>query len=329
MQNTFMSSIHQASLDLSIVIPAYNEAESLPELIEWISRVLSAHDWKYEIIVVDDGSEDQTAHILHTLKEQYPALRAIRFLRNYGKSAALQTGFEAARGAVVITMDADLQDDPEEIPALYRMIREEGYDLVSGWKYKRYDPLSKTLPSKLFNAVTRKLSGIPLHDFNCGLKAYRCEVVKSIEVYGEMHRYIPVIAKWAGFKRIGEKKVKHHPRRYGKTKFGIERFLFGFLDLLSIQFVSRFRKRPMHFFGGLGVLSFTIGALITLWLIGYKLWALAHGLHYREVTAQPLFYLALTSIVIGAQLFLTGFLGEMVVNTAPKRHDYVIAEVIE
>ncbi|NIK72621.1 glycosyltransferase involved in cell wall biosynthesis [Thermonema lapsum] len=324
-----MSSIPQASLDLSIVIPAYNEAESLPELIEWISRVLSAYNWKYEIIVIDDGSEDQTAQVLHTLKKQYPALRAIRFLRNYGKSAALQSGFEAARGAVVITMDADLQDDPEEIPALYRMIRQEGYDLVSGWKYKRYDPLSKTLPSKLFNAVTRKLSGIPLHDFNCGLKAYRFEVVKSIEVYGEMHRYLPVIAKWAGFKRIGEKKVKHHPRRYGKTKFGIERFLFGFLDLLSIQFVSRFRKRPMHFFGGLGVLSFTIGAFITLWLIVYKLWALAHGLPYREVSEQPLFYLALTSIIIGFQLFLTGFLGEMVVSTVPKRHDYIIAETID
>jgi len=324
-----MSSIPQASLDLSIVIPAYNEAESLPELIEWISRVLSAYNWKYEIIVIDDGSEDQTAQVLHTLKKQYPVLRAIRFLRNYGKSAALQSGFEAARGAVVITMDADLQDDPEEIPALYRMIRQEGYDLVSGWKYKRYDPLSKTLPSKLFNAVTRKLSGIPLHDFNCGLKAYRFEVVKSIEVYGEMHRYLPVIAKWAGFKRIGEKKVKHHPRRYGKTKFGIERFLFGFLDLLSIQFVSRFRKRPMHFFGGLGVLSFTIGAFITLWLIAYKLWALAHGLPYREVSEQPLFYLALTSIIIGFQLFLTGFLGEMVVSTVPKRHDYIIAETID
>lgn len=324
-----MSSIPQASLDLSIVIPAYNEAESLPELIEWISRVLSAYNWKYEMIVIDDGSEDQTAQVLHSLKKQYPALRAIRFLRNYGKSAALQSGFEAARGAVVITMDADLQDDPEEIPALYRMIRQEGYDLVSGWKYKRYDPLSKTLPSKLFNAVTRKLSGIPLHDFNCGLKAYRFEVVKSIEVYGEMHRYLPVIAKWAGFKRIGEKKVKHHPRRYGKTKFGIERFLFGFLDLLSIQFVSRFRKRPMHFFGGLGVLSFTIGAFITLWLIAYKLWALAHGLPYREVSEQPLFYLALTSIIIGFQLFLTGFLGEMVVSTVPKRHDYIIAETID
>jgi glycosyltransferase involved in cell wall biosynthesis len=329
MQNKFMSSIPQASLDLSIVIPAYNEAESLPELIEWISRVLSAYNWKYEMIVIDDGSEDQTAQVLHSLKKQYPALRAIRFLRNYGKSAALQSGFEAARGAVVITMDADLQDDPEEIPALYRMIRQEGYDLVSGWKYKRYDPLSKTLPSKLFNAVTRKLSGIPLHDFNCGLKAYRFEVVKSIEVYGEMHRYLPVIAKWAGFKRIGEKKVKHHPRRYGKTKFGIERFLFGFLDLLSIQFVSRFRKRPMHFFGGLGVLSFTIGAFITLWLIAYKLWALAHGLPYREVSEQPLFYLALTSIIIGFQLFLTGFLGEMVVSTVPKRHDYIIAETID
>lgn len=319
-----------ASIDLSVVIPAYNEAESLPELIAGIVRVCRSGSWRYEIIVVDDGSQDNSWQILQQLKSQYTELRAFRFLRNYGKSAALQVGFEAARGAVVITMDADLQDDPDEIPALYHMIHQDKYDLVSGWKYKRHDPPGKRIPSKLFNAVVRWISGIPLHDFNCGLKAYHFRVVKSIELYGEMHRYIPVIAERSGFRRITEKKVRHHARRYGKSKFGAERFLFGFLDLLSIQFVLRFRKRPMHFFGGLGVLSFLFGACITIWLIAEKLHALAKQMHYREVSDQPLFYLALVSIVVGVQLFVTGFLGEMLVSLLPRRQrDYLIADTID
>ncbi|GAB2964680.1 glycosyltransferase family 2 protein [Hymenobacter coalescens] len=299
-------------VELSIVIPLLNEAESLPELTQWIRRVLQARGLSYEVILVDDGSTDNSWEVIEELVAGDAALRGIRFNRNYGKSAALDTGFRATRGRVVCTMDADLQDSPEELPELYRLITEERYDLVSGWKKKRFDPLTKTIPTKLFNGVTRWISGIQLHDFNCGLKAYDSRVVKSIEVYGEMHRYIPVIAKWAGFRRIGEKVVQHQERKYGVTKFGLERFVYGFLDLLSITFVSRFRRRPMHFFGTMGVLSFFIGAIITLWLTGEKVWLASHNLRARDVTEQPLFFLALVAVVVGVQLFLVGFLAEMV-----------------
>jgi glycosyltransferase involved in cell wall biosynthesis len=299
-------------VELSIVIPLLNEAESLPELTQWIQRVLHAQGLTYEVILVDDGSTDDSWEVIETLAATDPALRGIRFNRNYGKSAALDTGFRATRGRVVCTMDADLQDSPEELPELYRLITEEQYDLISGWKKKRFDPLSKTIPTKLFNGVTRWISGIQLHDFNCGLKAYDSRVVKSIEVYGEMHRYIPVIAKWAGFRRIGEKVVQHQERKYGVTKFGLERFVFGFLDLLSITFVSRFRRRPMHFFGTMGVLAFFVGAVIALWLTGEKWWLSAHNLRARSVADQPLFFFALLSVVVGVQLFLVGFLAEMV-----------------
>ncbi|MCC3160504.1 glycosyltransferase family 2 protein [Hymenobacter sp. 15J16-1T3B] len=299
-------------VELSIVIPLLNEAESLPELTQWIRRVLQARGLTYEVILVDDGSTDNSWEVIEELAATDTALRGIRFNRNYGKSAALDTGFRATRGRVVCTMDADLQDSPEELPELYRLITEEQYDLISGWKKKRFDPLSKTIPTKLFNGVTRWISGIQLHDFNCGLKAYNHRVVKSIEVYGEMHRYIPVIAKWAGFRRIGEKVVQHQERKYGVTKFGLERFVYGFLDLLSITFVSRFRRRPMHFFGTMGVLAFFIGTIIALWLTGEKFWLSMHNLRARSVTDQPLFFFALVAVIIGVQLFLVGFLAEMV-----------------
>lgn len=299
-------------VELSIVIPLLNEAESLPELTQWIQRVLQARGLSYEVILIDDGSTDNSWEVIEELAQGDPALRGIRFNRNYGKSAALDTGFRATRGRVVCTMDADLQDSPEELPELYRLITEEGYELISGWKKKRFDPLSKTIPTKLFNGVTRWISGIQLHDFNCGLKAYDSRVVKSIEVYGEMHRYIPVIAKWAGFRRIGEKVVQHQERKYGVTKFGLERFIYGFLDLLSITFVSRFRRRPMHFFGTMGVLSFFVGAVIALWLTGEKWWLSMHNLRARSVADQPLFFFALLAVVVGVQLFLVGFLAEMV-----------------
>ncbi|RAK62972.1 glycosyltransferase [Hymenobacter edaphi] len=299
-------------VELSIVIPLLNEAESLPELTQWIRRVLQAHGLTYEVILIDDGSTDNSWEVIEELAAADAALRGIRFNRNYGKSAALDTGFRATRGRVVCTMDADLQDSPEELPELYRLITEEQYDLISGWKKKRFDPLSKTIPTKLFNGVTRWISGIQLHDFNCGLKAYNHRVVKSIEVYGEMHRYIPVIAKWAGFRRIGEKVVQHQERKYGVTKFGLERFVYGFLDLLSITFVSRFRRRPMHFFGTMGVLAFFVGAVIALWLTGEKFWLSMHNLRARSVTDQPLFFFALVAVVVGVQLFLVGFLAEMV-----------------
>jgi glycosyltransferase involved in cell wall biosynthesis len=266
--------------------------------------------------------------VIESLSAQDTALRGIRFNRNYGKSAALNVGFEAARGRVVCTMDADLQDSPEELPELYRMITEDKYDLVSGWKQKRFDPLSKTIPTKLFNGATRWLSGIKLHDFNCGLKAYDQRVVKSIEVYGEMHRYIPVIAKWNGFRKIGEKVVQHQERKYGVTKFGLERFIYGFLDLASITFVSRFRRRPMHFFGTLGTLSFFVGMLLTLWIIGEKVWLSWHNLRARSVTEQPLFFLALEAVIIGVMLFLAGFLAEMVQLNGPRRNDYLVRERI-
>ena len=317
-------------MDISVVVPLYNEAESLPELTDWIRSVMETKSFNYEIILVDDGSDDGSWKVIEALKTQHPQILGIKFRRNYGKSAALNVGFEAAQGDVVITMDADLQDSPDEIPELYRRIREENLDLISGYKQKRYDPLTKTIPTKFFNAVTRSMSGIHnLHDFNCGLKAYRKEVVKSIEVYGEMHRYIPVIAKWAGFKKIGEQVVEHRARKYGTTKFGFSRFINGFLDLLSIFFVGKFAKRPMHFFGSLGVLSFLAGTIIALWIIGQKLYHIAyHILYVREITAQPLFYIALVAIVVGFQLFLTGFIAELVSRNAPERNSYQIAKTV-
>ena len=315
-------------VEVSIVIPLLNEAESLPELTQWIARVLNAHGLSYEVLLIDDGSTDDSWDVIQALSGEDAALRGIRFNRNYGKSAALNVGFEAARGRVVCTMDADLQDSPEELPELYRMIVEEKYDLVSGWKQKRYDPISKTIPTKLFNGATRWLSGIQLHDFNCGLKSYDQRVVKSIEVYGEMHRYIPVIAKWNGFRKIGEKVVQHQERKYGVTKFGLERFVYGFLDLARITFVSRFRRRPMHFFGTLGTLSFFVGMLLTLWLTGEKVWLSWHNLRARSVTEQPLFFLALEAVIIGVMLFLAGFLAEMVQLNGPRRNDYLVRERI-
>ena len=283
----------------------------------------------YEVILVDDGSTDGSWEMIGKLKENNPFLKGIKFRRNYGKSAALNTGFEAAQGKVVITMDADLQDSPDEIPGLYRRIIEDKYDLVSGWKAKRYDPLTKTIPTKLFNAATRKMSGIPnLHDFNCGLKAYRSAVVKNIEVYGEMHRYIPVLAKWAGFVRIGEQVVEHRARKYGKTKFGMARFVNGFLDLLSIFFVGKFGKRPMHFFGAMGTLSFFIGLATAIWLISEKLYDLAHHIRPRQPTDNPLFYVAIVAIILGAQLFLTGFVAELVARNGSERNKYQVEEVI-
>ncbi|GAA4791137.1 glycosyltransferase family 2 protein [Olivibacter ginsenosidimutans] len=315
-------------MDISIIVPLYNEVESLPELLAWIRRVAQEHRLSYEVVMVDDGSTDGSWELLETLKASYPEIYAIKFRRNYGKSAALNVGFAASSGDVVITMDADLQDSPDEIPELYRRIKEEKLDLISGYKQKRHDPLSKTLPTKLFNAVTRKMSHIPLHDFNCGLKAYRKEVVKTIEVYGEMHRYIPVLAKWAGFTKIGEQVVKHYPRKYGHTKFGFSRFVNGFLDLLSIFFVGKFSKRPMHFFGTMGVLSFFTGFVLTIWLIADKLVSIAKGTHYRNVTDQPLFYIALVAIIVGTQLFLTGFIAELVSRSAHDKNNYQIEKVI-
>lgn len=313
---------------VSIVVPLFNEEESLPELCEWIDRVLRAEQLDYEVLLVDDGSKDGSWAVVRKLSAGNPAIRGIRFNRNYGKSAALDTGFKACRGDVVITMDADLQDSPDELPELVRMIREDGFDLVSGWKKKRYDPISKTIPSKFFNYVTSKISGIKLHDFNCGLKAYRGEVIKNIEVYGEMHRYIPLIAKWNGFSHIGEKVVEHRARKYGVTKFGLERFVFGFLDLLSINFVSRYKKRPMHFFGTIGTLFFLFGAAVTMWLIGVKVYANWFlGEQVRAVVDQPLFFLALVAVIIGVQLFLAGFIGELINVASRRRNDeYLIIE---
>jgi glycosyltransferase involved in cell wall biosynthesis len=316
-------------MDISVVVPLYDEVESLPELTSWISRVMDENRFTYEIILVDDGSKDGSWEMIRKLQTGNPFIKGIKFRRNYGKSAALNTGFIAAKGNVVITMDADLQDSPDEIPELYRRITEEKYDLVSGWKAKRHDPLSKTIPTKLFNAATRKMSGINnLHDFNCGLKAYRGVVVKNIEIYGEMHRYIPVLAKWAGFTKIGEQVVEHRPRKYGKTKFGLSRFINGFLDLLSIFFVGKFGKRPMHFFGLLGTLSFFTGLVMTIWIIGEKLYNIAHNLKYRDVTTSPLFYIALVAIILGSQLFLTGFVAELVSRSASERNHYQIEETI-
>ena len=313
-------------LDISVIVPLYNEEESLPELSAWIERVMNENKFTYEIIFVNDGSRDNSWKVVKSLSEKNTNIKGISFSRNYGKSAALHVGFKDAHGKVVITMDADLQDSPDEIPALYKMIMEDDYDLVSGWKQKRFDPITKTIPTKLYNAATRSMSGVYLHDFNCGLKAYKNEVIKTITLYGEMHRYIPVMAKWNGVDKIGEKVVQHQARKYGTTKFGIERFLYGFLDLLSITFVHKFGKRPMHLFGGFGILSFFIGTIITLYLIGDKVYAITNHLKFRNVTDNPLFFLALVAIIIGVQLFVAGFIGELMTRNSDKVTDYQIRE---
>lgn len=315
--------------DISVVVPLFNEAESLPELTAWIDRVIQSHNYTYEIVFVDDGSRDNSWEVINTLRNQYAAVRAIRFQRNYGKAAGLNEGFAMVNGKVVITMDADLQDSPEEIPELYRMITEDGLDLVSGWKKKRYDPVSKTLPTKLYNWATRKMSGIHLHDFNCGLKAYRKEVVKSVEVYGDMHRYIPVLAKREGFARIGEKVVSHQARKYGNSKFGMERFINGFLDLLTVSFVSRFGKKPMHLFGTFGSLMFLIGFMLFLWIGGNKLYAMVLDIPAKNIAHLSSFYIALTAMIIGTQFFLAGFIAELVARSAPNRNQYKIAERLD
>ncbi|MCF0060773.1 glycosyltransferase family 2 protein [Dyadobacter chenwenxiniae] len=318
-----------SAIQISVVVPLYNEEESLPELSEWIARVMNENGFSYEVIFVDDGSKDNSWEVISNISQENPNIRGLRFVRNYGKTAALQTAFQAALGDVIITMDADLQDSPDEIPELYKMIKEDRYDLVSGWKKKRYDPITKTVPTKIFNAATRSISGVMLHDFNCGLKAYRKEVVKNITIYGEMHRYIPVIAKWNGFAKIGEKVVQHRPRKYGTTKFGLERFIFGFLDLLSIAFVNKFGRRPMHLFGSLGTLMFFLGSIIAFWLLGKKIYNIYNLQPYRNVTENPLFFLALVAIMVGSQLFLAGFLGELFVKqSVSKTGDYNISEKI-
>ncbi|MEI6817477.1 MAG: glycosyltransferase family 2 protein [Bacteroidota bacterium] len=312
-------------MNISVVVPLYNEDESLGELTEWIKRVMDANGYSYEILLIDDGSKDNSWNVIEKLSMQNKNIKGIKFRRNYGKSAALNVGFAATQGDVIITMDADLQDSPDEIPGLYDLIVKEGFDLVSGWKKKRYDPISKTIPTKFFNWATRKMSDIKnLHDFNCGLKAYKKEVVKSIEIYGEMHRYIPVIAKWAGFSKIGEKVVEHRARKYGTTKFGLERFINGFLDLMSITFVSKFGKRPMHLFGFLGTIMFAVGFLATIYLGTTKLWDVYHGIYARLITNRPSFYIALTTMIMGTMLFLAGFLGELISRSAPDRNHYLI-----
>ena len=313
---------------ISVVIPVFNEEESLSELTNWISRVMSDQGFSYEVILVNDGSSDGSWEVIQNLAKKSSALKGINFTRNYGKSAALDAGFNKASGEVVITMDADLQDSPEEIPDLYRMITEDGFDVVSGWKKERHDPISKTIPSRFFNGVTRWISGIDLHDFNCGLKAYRLKVVKNIQIYGEMHRYIPLLAKWNGFGKIGEKVVQHQSRKYGYSKFGMERFLNGFLDLISVSFVHRYKKKPMHFFGLLGSLSFVTGFLITCWLIFEKIYGLSKGLKVREIVDQPLFFLALVALIIGIQLFVTGFIAELMTSNQSKEAEYKIGEEV-
>ena len=312
-------------MDISVVVPLYNEADSLPELEGWIARVMDENNFSYEILFIDDGSTDGSWEVIENLAEKNPAVKGVSFRRNYGKSPALNTGFRRAQGDVVITMDADLQDSPDEIPELYRMITRDGFDLVSGWKQKRYDPLSKTIPTKLFNATARRVSGIKnLHDFNCGLKAYRKNVVKHIEVYGDMHRYIPYLAKNAGFKKIGEKVVKHQARKYGKTKFGLDRFVNGYLDLGTLWFTNRFGVKPMHFFGLLGSLMFLLGLVAAAAVGIFKLYNMHAGNHYILVTDSPYFYLSLVLMILGTQLFLTGFLGELIVRNSSRRNDYEI-----
>ena len=316
--------------DISIVISLFNEEESLPELIAWIEKVMTAEGYSYEVIMVDDGSRDGSWRLIKEFSQKNPSIRGISFRRNYGKSAALFHGFKAAEGRVVITMDADLQDSPDEIPELYRMIVEEGYDIVSGWKKQRFDnKLTKNLPSKLYNWTARKITGIKLHDMNCGLKAYRNEVVKNIEVYGEMHRYIPYLAKNAGFEKITEKPVQHQKRKYGVSKFGLERFVNGFLDLISLWFLSTFGKKPMHFFGFTGLVMFIVGGFMTVWVIAEKLIQQGRGLNFRPVTEQPLFYLALLAVILGFQLFLAGFICEMISRNSSERNIYKIREEIK
>ncbi|HLN54436.1 MAG TPA: glycosyltransferase family 2 protein [Bacteroidales bacterium] len=315
-------------MDLSVVIPVFNEEESIPELADWIGRVCRANGLSHEIIFVDDGSTDSSWKIISGLGEANPAIKGMRFRRNYGKAAALHTGFSEAVGDVVITMDSDLQDSPDEIPELVRMIREEGYDLVSGWKKKRYDPFVKRITSRFYNTSARFASGIKLHDFNCGLKAYRLEVVKSIEVFGEMHRYIPMLAREAGFKKIGEKVVEHRARKYGITKYGLDRFIKGYLDLLTIGFITRFGKSPMHLFGSLGTLMFFLGFIMTLYLGAKKLWFISHHLRAPLVTQSPYFYIALTVMIIGSFLFLTGFLGELINRNSSERNNYLIKDKV-
>lgn len=316
-------------MDISVVVPLLNEEESLPELVEWIDRVMKTNGFSYEVLLIDDGSSDGSWGVIEQLIEKHKTIRGIKFRRNYGKSAALYVGFAATKGDVVITMDADLQDSPDEIPELYRMIKQDGYDLVSGWKKKRHDPVfTKNIPSKFYNWTVRRISGIKLHDMNCGLKAYRSNVVKSIEVYGEMHRYIPVLAKWAGYKKIGEKVVQHQERKYGVTKFGLERFIRGPLDLLSVTFITRFGKKPMHFFGMWGALMFLSGGVITIWMIIGKLYAQFNHLKFRAVTDQPLFYIALVLVILGVQLFLSGFLGELISRSSSDRNHYLIDKEI-
>ena len=321
--------MNNKTMDLSLVIPLYNERESLPELTAWIHRVMEANDFSYELIFVDDGSTDGSWEFISAMSKGDSTVHGIRFRRNYGKSAALYEGFAEAKGDIVVTMDADLQDSPEEIPEMVRMIREEGYDLVSGWKQHRQDnALTKNIPSKLYNWTARRVTGIKLHDMNCGLKAYRLQVVKNIEVYGEMHRYIPYLAKNAGFSRIGEKPVHHQKRKYGVSKFGLSRFVNGLLDLMSLWFLSRFGGKPMHFFGTSGIAMFLVGFVMTVWIIVAKLVHQAQGLKYRAVTDQPLFYLALVALVLGVMLFLAGFLGEMISRSSTSRNNYQIRERI-
>ena len=314
-------------IDISVVVPVYNEYESLPELEQWIDRVMKANKFSYQLILIDDGSSDESWEVIEQLIEKNDSVLGLRFRRNYGKSAALYCGFDEAQGQVVITMDADLQDSPDEIPALYKMIVEEGYDLVSGWKKERHDPIGKRWPSKFFNATARVVSGIKLHDFNCGLKAYRNKVIKSIEVYGEMHRYIPILAKQAGFKRIGEKVVCHRARKYGVSKFGWERMIKGYLDLLSVMFMSKFGRSPMYFFGSLGTLMFLFGGGAAVWIVLQKVIRQANGLVWRSATDQPLFYLSLVAVVLGVILFLAGFLGELINRNSSDRNRYLIDEV--
>ncbi len=315
-------------MNLSIVVPLFNEEESLVELYNWVRGVLTPLSISFELIFIDDGSNDTSWKVIEQLGAGNPEVKGIKFRRNYGKSAALYSGFEAAVGEVVITMDADLQDNPDELPGLYQMIKEEGYDLVSGWKKKRHDPLGKTIPSKFFNWTARYISGIHLHDFNCGLKAYRKEVIKSIEVYGEMHRYIPILAKRNGFSKIGEKIVVHRERQFGVSKFGMERFLKGFLDLLSVTFISKFGKRPMHLFGSLGTLMFAVGFFSALYLGVHKLYAVYNHIHEALVASSPYFYISLTSMIIGTQLFLAGFLAELVSRSSPERNKYQIEKKV-
>lgn len=316
-------------MDISVIVPLYNEEESLPELYAWIERVMKANNFTYEVIFINDGSTDHSWNVIQDLSSKHECIKGIKFRRNYGKSPALYCGFKEAQGDVVITMDADLQDSPDEIPELYRMIKEDGYDLVSGYKQKRYDPLSKTIPTKLFNATARRISGIKnLHDFNCGLKSYRKDVVKNIEVYGEMHRYIPYLAKNAGFDKIGEKVVHHQARKYGKSKFGLNRFFNGYLDLITLWFLSSFGRKPMHVFGFLGTIMFFIGFIAAIIIGVDKLYSLANGIPQRLVTDSPYFYIALTMMMIGTQLFLAGFLGDLISRNSLNRNDYQIAEKI-